>query len=202
LLNNLHTLGLLLQDKFLNNVIPAAFVYCIFGHKTKTVAEKNIILTREVADKKMVRMALEIAGQLHGETEQLIIIGVTGSGMVIAEKIYALLQPLLTVEIDIISCTLNKKQPDEITYSKSLDFNGKNILLVDDVTNSGRTLLYALKPLLNTFPKRIQTLSLVERMHKSFPVNIDYIGLSIATTLQDHIQVEVENGEVTRVYIA
>lgn len=166
------------------------------------MAEKNIILTREVAQKKMMRMALEIAGQLHGETEQLIIIGIAGSGMVIAEKIHTLLQPLLRVEIDIISCTLNKKQPDEITYSKSLDFNGKNILLVDDVTNSGRTLLYALKPLLNTFPKRIQTLSLVERMHKSFPVNIDYIGLSIATTLQDHIQVEVEDGEVTRAYIA
>ena len=105
------------------------------------------------------------------------------------------------VEIDIVACTLNKKEPDEITYSKSLDFNGKNILLVDDVTNSGRTLLYALKPLLSTFPKRIQTLSLVERMHKSFPVNIDYIGLSIATTLQEHIQVEVENSEVICAYI-
>jgi pyrimidine operon attenuation protein/uracil phosphoribosyltransferase len=166
------------------------------------VAEKNIILNKEVAQKKMMRMALEIAGQLHGETEQLIIIGIAGSGMVIAEKIHALLQPLMSVDIDIVACTLNKKQPDEITYNKALNFNGKNILLVDDVTNSGRTLLYALKPLLNTFPKRIQTLSLVERMHKSFPVNIDYIGLSIATTLQEHIQVEVKNGEVTSAYIA
>ena len=82
-----------------------------------------------------------------------------------------------------------------------MDFNGKNILLADDVTSSGRTLLYAQKPLLNFHPKRIQTMSLVERMHKNFPVKIDYIGLSIATTLQDHIQVEVENGEVMGAYI-
>lgn len=149
----------------------------------------------------MVRMALEIAGQLYGETEPLIIIGIAGSGMVVAEKIYALLMPLLEIPITLISCTLNKKLPEEITYSEHFDFNNKNILMVDDVTNGGRTLLYAMKPLLNAFPKRIQTLTLVERMHKSFPINIDYIGLSIATTLQDHIQVEVENGEVAGAYI-
>jgi pyrimidine operon attenuation protein/uracil phosphoribosyltransferase len=44
-------------------------------------------------------------------------------------------------------------------------------------------------------------MSLVERMHKSFPLNIDYIGLSIATTLQEHIQVEVEEGDVSGAYI-
>jgi pyrimidine operon attenuation protein / uracil phosphoribosyltransferase len=166
------------------------------------VAEKNLILTREVAEKKMQRMALEIAGQLHGEETELIIIGIAGSGMVIAQEILSLLKPLLTVPMSIISCTLNKKHPDVINYSKQVDFNNKNVLLVDDVTNSGRTLLYALKPLLNYYPRRIQTLALVERMHKSFPVKIDYIGLSIATTLQDHIQVEVDGNEVSGAYIA
>jgi pyrimidine operon attenuation protein/uracil phosphoribosyltransferase len=112
-----------------------------------------------------------------------------------------LLQPLLQIPMQIISCQLNKRSPGIITYSEEIDFNNKNVLLVDDVTNSGRTLLYALKPLLNYYPKRIQTMSLVERMHKNFPVKIDYIGLSIATTLQDHIQVEVENGEVLGAYI-
>jgi len=165
------------------------------------VSSKNIILTKDLAEKKLQRIALEIAGQLHGDKGELIIIGITGSGMVIAEKINHLLKPLLSVPIQIISCTLNKKLPSEITYSESVDFNDKNVLLVDDVSNSGRTLLYALKPLLNFYPRRIQTLSLVERMHKSFPIKIDYIGLSIATTLQDHIHVEVENGEVTGAYI-
>ncbi len=165
------------------------------------MAEKNIILTKEVAEKKMQRMALEIAEQLQSATDPLIIIGIAGSGMVIAQKIHALLKPLLNVPTQLISCTLNKKHPDAIIYSEELDFNNKNILFADDVTNSGRTLLYALKPLLNFYPHRIQTLSLVERMHKSFPVKIDYIGLSIATTLQDHIQVDVEDGEIAGAYI-
>jgi pyrimidine operon attenuation protein/uracil phosphoribosyltransferase len=165
------------------------------------VAAKNLILSKEVAEKKMQRIALEIAGQLYGEIEPLIIIGITGSGMVIAKKLFKLLETLLEIPVQLISCQLNKRNPGVITYSEQIDFNNKNVLLADDVTNSGRTLLYALKPLLEFHPKRIQTMSLVERMHKSFPVKIDYIGLSVATTLQDHIQVEVKNEEVLGAYI-
>lgn len=169
--------------------------------KPIVVANKNLILSKEVAERKMRRIALEIAGQLYGEKEPLIIIGIAGGGMVIAEELFLLVKPLLEMPVQIISCQINKKKPDIINYSEEIDFNNKNVLLVDDVTNTGRTLLYALKPLLQSFPKRIQTMSLVERMHKSFPVKIDYIGLSIATTLQEHIEVEVKNGEVVAAYI-
>jgi len=68
--------------------------------------------------------------------------------------------------------------------------------LIDDVANSGRTMLYALKPLLEKLPKKIQTLALVERTHKSFPVDVDYVGLSVSSTTDEHIVVEVEAGEV------
>lgn len=162
---------------------------------------QTLILTKEAAERKMERIALEIAEELYDDSDELIIIGIAGSGMVIAEKIFKLVSKLVTLQVRIISCSLSKKRPDVISYSEEIDFTNKNVLLVDDVTNSGRTLLYALKPLLQYRPKRIQTMSLVERMHKSYPVKIDYIGLSIATTLQDHIQVEVEDGEVTGAYI-
>lgn len=165
------------------------------------MAEKNRILSKEVVEKKMQRIALEIAAQFYGEKEDLIIIGIEGSGMVIAEKLFLLLKPLLEIPVHIISCSIDKRNPGEITYSEKMNFNNKSILFADDVTNGGRTLLYALKPLLNFYPARIQTMCLVERMHKNFPIKIDYIGLSIATTLQDHINVEVENGEVLGVYI-
>ncbi|MEJ7769041.1 MAG: phosphoribosyltransferase family protein, partial [Chitinophagaceae bacterium] len=75
------------------------------------------------------------------------------------------------------------------------------IILIDDVTNSGKTLLYALKPFLAHHPKKIQTLTLVERSHKLFPVSSDYVGISLATTLQEHIFVEVENGQVSGAYL-
>ena len=158
-------------------------------------------MSKEVAERKMQRIALEIAEQLYNEKSSLIIIGIDGGGMVIAQHLFVLLKPLLQMPVQLITCFLNKKNADNIIYSEKIDFNAKNILLVDDVTNSGRTLLYAQKPLLEFHPNRIQTMSLVERMHKSFPVKIDYIGLSIATTLQDHIQVEVENNEIAGAYI-
>ena len=165
------------------------------------MAAKNQILSKEVAERKMERIALEIAEQLFNENDPLIIIGIEGSGMVIAEKLFILLKPLLQIPIQLITCRIDKRNIDIISYSTEIDFNNQNVLIADDVTNTGRTLLYALKPLLQFKPKRIQTMSLVERMHKSFPVKIDYIGLSIATTLQDHIQVEVEGGEVMGAYI-
>ena len=91
---------------------------------------------------------------------------------------------------------MNKKKPTSITIEKDIDVDGKTILLIDDVANSGRTMLYALKPLLEKHPKKIQTLALVERTHKNFPVDLDYIGLSISTTLNEHITIEVGKDKV------
>ena len=165
------------------------------------MAEKKYILTAEAAAIKLQRLALEIAEQLQSSTEDLIIIGVKASGLVIAYKIYELIKQHINSPIKIIEATLDKTNPSDTVLSETIDFNNKNILICDDVTNSGKTLLYMLKPLLNYHPKRIQTLVLVERMHKLFPVKPDYVGLSIATTLQEHIVVEIEGDEVTGAFI-
>ena len=165
------------------------------------MTEKNYILNREVAVQKLNRMALELAEQLSGDTAPVIVIGIRNSGTVIAEKVGALLKGYITNEVKIISVTMDKTHPTTVTLSEIIDFNNLHVVIADDVTNSGRTLLYALKPLLDFHPKSIQTLVLVERMHKLFPVKPDYVGLSIATTLQEHIQVEVVDGEVLGAYI-
>jgi pyrimidine operon attenuation protein/uracil phosphoribosyltransferase len=96
---------------------------------------------------------------------------------------------------------MDKSRPNQVELSADGDLTGLHLLLVDDVTNSGKTLLYALKPLLNQYPASIRTLVLVERMHKQFPVKADFVGLSVATTLQEHIQVEVAEGAVTGAYL-
>jgi pyrimidine operon attenuation protein/uracil phosphoribosyltransferase len=85
--------------------------------------------------------------------------------------------------------------------SEKIAIDGKNIVIIDDVSNSGRTLVYALKPLLEAHPKTIQSMVLVERMHQLFPVKPDYIGLSLATTKENHIQVEVKDGEIMGAYV-
>jgi pyrimidine operon attenuation protein/uracil phosphoribosyltransferase len=162
---------------------------------------KNCILTQADAARKMQRMALEIVEQLHNETNPIYIIGVRSSGTIIAKHIAALVQPHFRQTITVLEVQLPKHQFGEVQLSATLDFNGANIIVVDDVANSGSTLMYALKPLLAYYPKRIQTLVLVERMHKLFPIKPDYVGMSIATTLEDHITVEVHGDVVEGAYI-
>lgn len=156
---------------------------------------KKYILSAEVADKKLRRMALQVAEQNHS-AKQLVLIGIKTSGSVIAEKISAYLKDIFKGEVIVLELSMDKKKPGAITLNKKLDFNGKTILLIDDVANSGRTMLYALKPLLEQLPEKIQTLALVERTHKTFPIDVDYIGLSVSTTTDEHIYVEVKNGQV------
>jgi pyrimidine operon attenuation protein/uracil phosphoribosyltransferase len=157
--------------------------------------EKNYILGPEVAEKKLRRMAYEILENNFGETG-FVLAGIRESGTVIAQVIQKLLNEIAGIKAELITVTLDKKNPREVTLNKQPDFHNQVIILIDDVSNSGKTLLYAIKPFLDLNPKKIQTLVLVERSHNAFPVKPDYVGLSVATTLQEHIYVEVEGGRV------
>ena len=127
------------------------------------------IMTAEVANKKLRRMALQVVEQNYNET-QLILIGIKSSGSVIAAKIGQYLKEVFSGEVVIIELSMDKKNPLHISLDTDMDLNDKTIVLIDDVANSGRTMLYALKPLLNQLPKKVQTMALVERTHKNFPV--------------------------------
>lgn len=157
--------------------------------------QRKQILTAEVAGKKLRRMALQVVEENYTET-QLVLIGIKNNGTVIAEKISQYIKEVFTGEVLVLELSMDKKNPLAISLNTGMDFNGKVIVLIDDVANSGRTMLYALKPLLQQLPKKIQTLALVERTHKTFPVDVDYVGFSVSTTADENIKVEVENGEV------
>lgn len=156
---------------------------------------KKYILSAEVAAKKLRRMALQVTEQNY-DAKQLILIGIKANGIFIAQIISKYLKEVFKGEVIVLELGMDKKKPSEITLDKKMDFNGKTILLIDDVANSGRTMLYALKPLLEQLPEKIQTLALVERTHKTFPIDVDYTGLSVSTTKDEHIYVEVKNGQV------
>ncbi len=163
-------------------------------------ATKNYILNEQVAEKKMRRMALEII-ENNADENGIILAGIHESGTIVAKCIQKILREISSLPAELISISLDKRQPGEISLSKNIDFNEKVIIVVDDVANSGKTLLYAMKPFLEFHPKKIQTLVLVERSHNNFPIRPDYIGLSIATTLQEHIIVEVSNEKVMGAYL-
>jgi pyrimidine operon attenuation protein / uracil phosphoribosyltransferase len=158
------------------------------------------ILTAEVAGKKLRRMALQVVEENYTET-QLVLIGIKNNGTVIAGRISQYIKEVFTGEVLVLELSMDKKNPLAISLNTDIDFNGKVIVLIDDVANSGRTMLYALKPLLQQLPKKIQTLALVERTHKTFPVDVDYVGFSVSTTADENIKVEVEEGEVTGAWI-
>lgn len=165
------------------------------------MSERKYVLTASAAQQKLKRMSLEIAESLSGQTGELYLLGIQQSGMIIAEEMAKLLGGLLNKNIRTIAVQLNKQMPTDVVLSEQVDLNGSNIVLIDDVTNSGKTLLYALKPLLEAHPRSIQTLVLVERMHKQFPVKPDFVGLSIATTQEEHIQVETAGGSILGAFV-
>jgi pyrimidine operon attenuation protein/uracil phosphoribosyltransferase len=162
---------------------------------------RKYILNAASAAKKLQRMAFEIAEQNVDETSELILAGIKDNGVVLAHIIAGHLKQIFNGSVKVLEIELNKRHPEEIILSEEMDFSESVVILIDDVTNSGKTLLYALKPFLEFHPRKIQTLTLVERSHKVFPVTSDYVGISLATTLQEHIFVEVEGDEVKGAYL-
>ena len=158
-------------------------------------SERKYILSKEIAGKKLRRMALELVERNYDEP-QLVLVGIKENGIVIADKLANHLTAIFKGEVIVTSLTINKKHPGEVIIEPPIDFNNKVVVLIDDVANSGRTMLYSLQPLLKNYPKKIQTAALVARTHKSYPIALDYVGLSISTTLDEHIYVEVLEGEV------
>ncbi len=170
----------------------------------------RIILSDEVASEKLHRMALEVAEQLSEDDSELIIIGIEGAGKFggegtgkfIAAQVAGHLKNYISTSLKMITLHLNKHETSAITLNEDVNFDNKNVLVVDDVCNSGKTLLYALKPLMQFHPKRIQTLVLVERMHKLFPIKPDFVGYSIATAPADFVKVEESNGNISAMLIS
>ncbi len=157
--------------------------------------EKNYILHPEVAEKKLKRIAFEILENNFGETK-FILAGIRKNGTAIAQLLQTILNDIAGIKTELITVSLDKENPLFPTVDKKLDYRDQIIILVDDVSSSGKTLLYALKPFLDSSPKKIQTVVLVERSYNEFPVKPDYVGLSVATTLQEHIYVEIEGGRI------
>ena len=121
---------------------------------------RNYILDAPTTAKKLQRMAYEIVENNIDETN-IVLAGIRVSGSVVAKNIQQLLANISSIKTELITIDLDKKQPREVTLSKQMDFNGRVIVVIDDVANSGKTMLYAMKPFLQFHPKKIQTLVLV-----------------------------------------
>ena len=159
------------------------------------MAADNSILSAEIARKKLQRMAFEIVEKNIGEKE-IILAGIKESGLIIANIIKAFLQDVFKGKISVIEIDIDKKNPKNISIPKENNFDDAVIIITDDVANTGKTLLYAIKPFLEFNPKKIQALVLVERSYKQFPVAPDYVGMSVSTATDEKIIVETNGTEI------
>ncbi|WP_114788981.1 phosphoribosyltransferase family protein [Niabella yanshanensis] len=163
--------------------------------------EKRYILQSDIIEKKLNRLALEII-ENNIEEKELVFAGIEEKGVLLAKKLQKIVKKFAEVKVELLTIQLDKSKPEEIELSAKGGFDDKVIIIMDDVTNSGRTLLYAIKPFLAFHPKKIQTLVLVERSHTQYPISANYKGLSLATTLQEHIIVEATGDHITGAYLA
>lgn len=160
----------------------------------------SLILDEAAIERKMLRMAYEIYERNVAETE-IVLAGIADRGTAVAQVLRAQLQTITPFEITLLQIGLNKARPLDAVLETQMDCNGKSIIIVDDVANSGRTIFYGMRPFMNVLPKKIQTAVLIDRMHKSFPISVDYTGYRLSTTLQEKVLVDIADGKVKGAYL-
>ena len=157
--------------------------------------DKKKILNNLQIKKKIKRISLQIIESNNSE-EEIIIGGIEKNGFIISKKISDEIKNNSDIKVKLCKIIIDKKNPrKQISTSLKLeDYQNKSIVLIDDVLNSGSTLIYAVKHFLDTDIKKIKTAVLVDRNHKKFPIKADFKGLSLSTSIQNHVEVVFDKG--------
>jgi pyrimidine operon attenuation protein/uracil phosphoribosyltransferase len=160
------------------------------------IEEKHIILDNTQINQKIKRIAYQIYESNSSEKE-VIIAGIIGNGFIFSKKRAAVLEEISTIKITLCEVVINKKKPLlPITTSIPVEaYRNKPLVLVDDVLSSGTTLIYGIKHFLEVPLKRFKTAVLVNRNHKKYPVKADFKGISLSTSIKEHVQVSFNEKE-------
>lgn len=154
------------------------------------------ILNNTQIEQKINRLAFQL---LENTFEQGTIYmgGIHGNGLILAQKVAAIITSNSDLKVELFEITLNKTEPWSENISLSIPkekMENGFVVLVDDVVNSGKTLQYALVEILQFPTKAIKTMTLVDRLHRRFPIKANYVGLTLSTTLKDRVDVDFNEG--------
>ncbi len=157
----------------------------------------RLILDNKKIKKILTRIAYQIV-EINLNESEIFLVGVQKNGFEIAQLINSELEKISKLKTNVVSISIDKKKPNKKIYSDlNLELlSNKNIILVDDVLNTGKTLIHAVKYLLNSTLTKLITVVLIDRNHKIFPIKVDIKGTSISTTIDQRIDVIVENGNL------
>lgn len=162
----------------------------------------EILSTRQI-QQKLNRLAYEIYEHTADEKE-IVIAGIEGNGYTVAKKLAALLKKMSEQEVVLGKITVDKKNPlaaQPKTDLEEKEYKNKVVIVVDDVLNSGKTLIYGVQLFLNQPVKRLHTVVLVDRSHTRYPVKADFVGMSLSTTMQEHIVADLSQSGKETVYL-
>ena len=155
--------------------------------------ENNVILTHNEINHKIRRIAFQIY-ESNVYEKDVILAGIESNGYILAKKLKLALQKISDINPILCKVSMDKKNPSsEIRTSIAPEnYQNKSLILVDDVLNSGTTLIYGVKHFLDVPLKQFKTAVLVNRNHKKYPVKADFKGISLSTSLHEHVNVVLE----------
>ncbi|MDF1696498.1 MAG: phosphoribosyltransferase family protein [Saprospiraceae bacterium] len=162
----------------------------------------KILSSTQIAQK-INRLAIEILENNYTE-KKIVLAGINNNGLGFAKLLMKAIQKISEVEIVLANISLNPAKPtsDQVTIDiPESEFRNKIVIIVDDVANTGRTIFFAFKPFLDILTKKVEVAVLVDRKHKSFPIKVDYVGLSLATTLKENIIVKLGASKEREVHL-
>jgi pyrimidine operon attenuation protein/uracil phosphoribosyltransferase len=158
---------------------------------------KQVILTHTQIDQKINRLAFQLIENTF-ELDTIYIGGITGNGIILAQKLKKIIESNSEQKIVLFEIILDKdtplSTPIELTISPE-ELNGKTVILVDDVLNSGKTMQYGLMKILEQPVYKIYTVVLVDRKHRRYPIKANFFGLRLTTILMDHVEVSLKEGD-------
>lgn len=152
--------------------------------------DKTLVLDHESIMQKIRRIAYQIYEFNYSEKE-IIFVAIEHQGVILAERIKPILEEISGIKVTLLSLKINKKSPlsNPVLNGSGEILNDKSVILIDDVLNSGRTLIYGARHILEYSVKNLTTVVLVDRLHRKFPIKADFVGLTLSTTIQNHISV-------------
>jgi pyrimidine operon attenuation protein/uracil phosphoribosyltransferase len=159
--------------------------------------DKKKILTNSQIKRKIKRISLQII-ESNIEEKEVVLAGIEENGFLLAKELNKMITELSNLNIKLCSLKIDKKNPlNNISTSlNSSEYKNKSIVVVDDVLNSGSTLMYAVKHFLDTELRQLKTAVLVDRNHKKFPIKADFKGVSLSTSIQNHVKVQFDENSI------
>lgn len=165
--------------------------------------KRKIMDEAEIA-RRMERMTYEIR-EIHPNPQNLLLVGIRTRGVYLAERLkinldeaYSSSVPLGAVDITLYRDDLSRLDYSPVVKDTKLpfDIDDKNILLVDDVLYTGRTIRAAMDVIFDFGrPKSIQLAVLVDRGHRELPIQADFVGKKVPTASSEQVQVKLTEAD-------